>query len=265
MKRRKRRTKHPKQTHPTTLKRKKPMARPKELLRTYGIADADMLELAKTKQGFMSEDKPKFTEFDNDFKDPYAANWLAAITECEQDLKDDSVVWQMTNLTQTVEAKMEQCRTAYQALKFFVEKAFPNNQPVWNEFGYAKYDSARKSQAQMIQFMQEVYSIATKYSAQLIEKNYTQAKIDALLTLKQELDTANNEQELFKGGRPTLTQARILNLNNVWKITVTVCRAGKIIFVDDKAKYARYTLPAGAGGEDNEEPPEPQPAPPPNA
>jgi bifunctional DNA-binding transcriptional regulator/antitoxin component of YhaV-PrlF toxin-antitoxin module len=42
------------------------MSRPKETLRTFGIADADMLELSKTKQGFMSEDKPKFAEFDND-------------------------------------------------------------------------------------------------------------------------------------------------------------------------------------------------------
>jgi hypothetical protein len=241
------------------------MSRPKETLRTYGIADADMLELAKTKQGFMNEDKQKFTEFDDDFKDPYASNWITAITECEQDLKDVSVVSQMTNLTQAVEAKMEQCRNAYQALKFFVEKAFPNNKPVWNEFGYAKYEDARKSQAQMIQFMQEVYSIATKYSALLIEKNYAQAKIDALLTLKQELDTANNEQEIFKGGRPTLTQTRVTKLNSVWEITEKVCRAGKIIFVHDKAKYARYTLPAGAGGGDDEEPPEPQPAPPPNA
>ncbi|MBS3915388.1 MAG: hypothetical protein KG003_12915 [Bacteroidetes bacterium] len=221
-----------------------------------------MLELSKTKQGFFSEDKSRFDEFDTDFRDPFAENWLTAIAECEAELQDVSIVSQMTNLTEGVAEKMEQCRTAYQELKFFVEKAFPNNKPVWNEFGYAKYDSARQSQAQMVQFMQEAHTVARKYKDQLTAKNYPEGKIELLLTLKQELDAANTQQEMFKGGRPTLTQTRITKLNTAWEITVKVCRAGKIIFIDDKAKYDRYALPAGAGGDEEEEPENPAPPPP---
>lgn len=236
------------------------MARPKEKTRIYYIADATMLELAKTKHGFFLEDKAKFVQFDADFQDPYAANYLAKISGGEQKPTDERVTDQLTDLTKTVVNKMEACRAAYQTLKFFVEKAFPDNLPVQNEFGFDNYIKAQRSQARMILFMEEVYSVALKYKSDLLAKNYSQQQIDALLTLKQQLDTANTVQELAKGGRPTLTQDRIEKLNDVWTIMKNICKAGKIIFEKDAAKYNRYTLPAGAETE-NEEPTVPAPLP----
>lgn len=225
------------------------MSTPEQITRNYGnMSDVDMLEFAQTILGQFINDKADFVAYDPDFDDPFEPDWQAAIVAAEQIPTDEALVDQLQGLTQTVEEKMDDCRHKFQSAKRFIEKAFPNNEPVHNEFGYDNYDSARKSQTSMIQFMENFHRVAENYKTQLIAQNYTQMHIDEIETLRDELHSANEQQEAFKGGRPVLTQDRIITLNTSWNITVDVCRAGKDIFHDNPAKYESYLLPGTQSG-----------------
>ncbi len=233
------------------------MSKPTELARNYQLADAVMLEAAKTTHGFLLEDLQDFNSFNPLFEQGYADDWLDYINVAETVTKDDVIIDQMAGLSAAVEAAMKKCRDKFQTLKFFIEKAFPNNTAVWNEFGYNNYDNARKTQPGMIQFMVGLHAVATKYKTQLFGVNFTQAKLDEILTFKTELDTANLNQELFKAGRPALTQDRIIKLNKVWDILVEVGKAGKIVYSNNHAKYNRYLLPGETPAPEEEVPPPP--------
>ena len=115
----------------------------KKITRLYKIIDPEMYEASKTKRGFFLEDKADFINFDADFADPFAAGWLTDISDAEAIPQDEVLDDQLTQLTKTVEEEMTNCRNKFQDSKYFIEKTFPDNIPVWNEFGYNNYDDTR--------------------------------------------------------------------------------------------------------------------------
>lgn len=236
------------------------MGKPEEIIRNYSMADDDMFEFCNTMLGLFTGDKAAFIAYDPDFADPFGQNWQDAIKTAEAVPKDEAVVDEQTGLSEVVEKTMDECRHKFQSSKFFIEKAYPNNRPVQNEFGYDNYDQVRQSQTGMTGFMENFHRVAEKHKEKLIAENYTQERIDEIKTLRDKLHLSNENQEAFKKGRPVLTQDRIILLNKPWDTAVIVHKAAKNIFHDDAAKYAQYKLPATeTAGEEEPPPVEPLP------
>ncbi|HLG34863.1 MAG TPA: carboxypeptidase-like regulatory domain-containing protein [Bacteroidia bacterium] len=221
------------------------MAKKNQIRLLYNIADSKMYEESKTKRGFFLQDQADFETFDTDFTDPFAANWLLAINEAEAMPADEILDDQLKQLGDAVEDAMDDCRNKFQDSKYFIEKTFPDNTSVWNEFGYDNYNDVRRVQSKMVQFMKTFFNVATKYKVQLAAKGYPQGKIDEIELLRSALDDANQQQELFIGNLPVQTQERYKKNNAAWEIMVRVCTAGKRIYKDDFGKYQRYLLPPG--------------------
>jgi len=99
----------------------------------------------------------------------------------------------------------------------------------------------------MIQFMNQFHTTAVKYSAQLLAKGFTQAKIDEIGSLKTALDEANQKQEAFKKDRGVLTQERVGKLNTAWQRMQDVCNAAKYVYAENYAKLARYITSENKG------------------
>jgi len=210
--------------------------------RHYGITDADMLELSVTERVFYTEDIMSFNNYNPKFDDDYNTEWADRITTAEDAPSDEQIDDILQQKTAAVEQAMLACRNKFQDSKTFIEDAFPDNQMVWNEFGYDDYNAASKSQSNFIQFMNRFHSVAEKYKVALIANNYTQVKIDEIETLGEALKDANTEQEVYKGNIPVITQNRIIAMNACYELTSEVGRVGKLIFRNDYAKYQRYLL-----------------------
>ncbi len=215
----------------------------KQSARDYNCSDPKMFESVKTTRDSFIDDKADFITFDPDFDDPFAADWLDNIEAGEALPSDETIEDQISQLTETVEEKMVSCRDKFQSSKYFIEKAFPDKPKVWNEFGYDDYDGARRVQANMIQFMKMFHGAATKYQVQLNANGYSDAKILEIKTLGDALDVANRAQESFIKSQPVLTQTRITAYNKVWEYEMKVCKAGKVIYRNNYAKYQEYLLP----------------------
>lgn len=222
------------------------------------MADASMVEFVHIIFGQFKNDKAAFVSYDPDFGGTFEADWLADIEAAEQEPTDEAVVDQQEGLTAAVEQIMDECRHKFQSSKRFIEKAFPDNKPVHNEFGYDNYDTARQVQTKMIFFMENFHRVAEKYKTKLIAENYTQAHIDEIETLHDQLHDANEAQEAAKEGRPVVTQDRIITINKPWDTAVDVSRAAKAIFHNDAAKFKSYLLPASETGDEPDAPPPPQ-------
>jgi hypothetical protein len=216
------------------------------LKRLYNIADAYMIEFAKTLRLFFIEDQAAFTAEDSNFATPFEANWQTVIDTAEAEPTDEQRKDQLMQLTETTLEEMDLCRECFQGSKRYIKKAFPNNITIWNEFGFDDYDDIERKHPEMIQFMKRFHSTAVKYSAQLGTPavNFDAAKIAEIETRRAALDAANNAQEKFKKDIPTYTQQRIQKLNAVWEICTDVGGVGKSLFKDDYAKYQHYLLPA---------------------
>ncbi len=214
----------------------------KSISRIYGGGDAEMIQNSKTMLGSFTEDLAVFTGYDPDFNEAYAQEWQAEIDAAENIQKENSVADILTGLTKKVNDGMAECQKKFQLTKHFIEKAFPGNKAVQNEFGYNDYSGARQSQPKMIQFMRNFDKAANKYSEQLIAANYTAENITEIKTIGDNLDAANTEQESYKKNRPVLSQDRITALNMCWQKCAKVGETGKLLFAGNAAKYSKYLL-----------------------
>jgi len=218
---------------------------PEPIRRDFSITDPEMIQDARTKHASFLEDKTDFVVFDPDFDDPFAADYLAEIDAAEAMPDDETILDQQQQLTQLVDDEMQKCRDKFQDSKPFILKAFPAKKAVQDEFGFNDYKKAQDSQGVFTKFMLKFHGIATKYNAELIAENYSQLKIDDILTRYTALRNADIAQELFIKNRPVKTQDRIEKYNTAWQTEKTICTAGKRIYKDDFAKYQRYLLPPG--------------------
>lgn len=164
-----------------------------ELERTYEGSDNYMVQTSFTLRGLLTADLADFTAFDADFDAGFLADWLAAISAADAVVRDQVVQDVIEGQTSTVLAKMELCRKKYNEVKYFAGKAFPTNKPVMDEFGTEDYPKARNRQGKLIELMGILHKAADKYKVQLIAQAYTQPRIDAILTLRNELQAANTD------------------------------------------------------------------------
>lgn len=216
------------------------------LKRIYSIADAYMLEFAKTLRLFFIEDQAAFVAEDSNFATPFETDWQTVIDTAEAEPSAEQRIDQMTTLTQTVLGEMTLSRECFQDSKRYIKKAFPNNVTIWNEFGFNDYNEVGEKQPEMIQFMKRFHTTAVKYTAELTAPavNFTLLRIADIETRRAALDAANNVQEKFKKDIPTFTQQRVKKMMAVWDICTDVGGVGKSLFRNDYAKYQHYLLPA---------------------
>lgn len=228
------------------------MIKPIEAKRLYSISDADAIEAEKTILGCFKEDQTDFSAFDSKFVSPYEQQWQTEIETAEAEGKDETLMDEMQSHTAAVTDAMELCRQKFQKARYFIEKAYPKNKAVWKEFGYDDYKKARQNQSEMIQFMKVFAAVAEKRRADLERVGYKNAEINEIATLKEQLDNANNVQELFKKNRRVLTQTRIDNLNKPWQRLLDVCKAAKYIYADNFGKLSKYKVPLQPDGDEEE-------------
>lgn len=211
------------------------------------MSDAEALELEKTIKSCFVQDKADFIAFDEKFSASFETDWLNEIAAAEGEAADNNILTQQSGLTVEVTKWMEESKKIFQASKYHIEKSFPKNTAIQNEFGYKDYEKARKAQDKMIQFMNQFYKTAVKYSVELIAKGFTQAKIDEIGSVKTALDEANQKQEAFKKDRGVFTQERVGKLNTSWQRMQDVCNAAKYVYPENFAKLARYIISESKG------------------
>lgn len=221
-----------------------------EMRRKFSTPDAYLVEYAKDMRNLYLDDVADFTAFDPDFNAAFAADWLTKITNAEAQLTDEIIVDVQTQYTDAVTTAMKNCQNYYQEVKFFVQKAFKNEKSIQNEFGADNYNNIRGNQPQLIEFMRDLYATANKYATQLDAVNFGAAKIARIRDFADALDQANQNQNNYIKGRPTITAERIGIYNTLWDTLSLVSAAAKIIYRDNAAKYNQYLLP---GSEENQE------------
>jgi hypothetical protein len=218
------------------------MKRATELVRSYNYPDGEMFEKSNVIKSCFTIDIQDFTAFDNDLDQAYLDNLIVVINNANKVPQDNQVIDQLTQKTDIVEKLMDDCRVAAQGSKYFIEKAFPNNRSMWNEFGYNDYDEARKSQLKMILFMKVLRTVALTNKDALIAAGFDQTKIDEIDGLATRLDSANTAQQVFIKKRKQLSYERIEILNELWAIIQHICKVGKIIYVNDYGHYQQYVM-----------------------
>ena len=221
------------------------MSNPQEIRRKYNIADDKVLEDSSTTHALMTAQLPLFTAFDPTLNATFMSAWQADIDAAEGQESDELYRDRIQVSTQTVSETLNLCRSKYNELKYYVQKAFATDAARQQEFGLDDYDIVRQSDTKMLEFMRRMHEVAQGYAAQLTDPSvgYSNDKIDEIKILADRLEVDNTEQEVKKKQQSTATQTRIQRYNAMWDKRTLVARAAKIIFATDYASYQKYLLP----------------------
>lgn len=226
---------------------------PKKIARIYTTEDVYMTETARVTFELFKADLPYFTKFDTTMTAGYAKDFLAMVEGAETVVADSAVIDQQVTLTEEVDATMIEARSAYNKMKFFILKAYPNSVGTQGEFGLNDYDKARRSRAQMGYFLGDMYTACQKYESQLLAVGCSIDHMVQLQKVRDELIVKNTKQKLFKKRRPKLTEDRIVILNNCYLRVMEVMAAAQLIFENEYAKKNQYVFVHATKSSDKEE------------
>ena len=230
------------------------------VVRLYHFSDARLLEKMRGVKKAFVDNKAKFVEYDPNFDDPYADNFDAKLQKAESIPSDNTIKSNQKATTANVINDMNQCYDHVIYTERFVNRAFPGNQAVHDEFGYNIIYSIKDNQPEMIKFMGNFSATSKKYETELTAAKYSAAKITLSETLYNKLLNSNTTQESTKDNRNISTEERIQIYNDLYLTGKDVGDAGRKIFKDDPAMKKLFTIDdRGKGGNDDTSPAPPAP------
>ncbi len=212
--------------------------------RKFTIPDPTLLEHASRVKTTLSDDLDDFHAFDRTIDKETVKDLDSAIEKVNNIKTDDVVIDEMTELTDMVNLAMGNCNSAFKTVAFFARKVFKDNKAVQNQLGLNDIAKARNKHAQMIVFMNSLAKVAAKYKDELVKGGMNGSVVDSLPGLHQELLNANNNQEVFKKERGIITQERVNSLNKLYDLLLPISDIARIIYADNPAQLAKYTMPS---------------------
>lgn len=208
------------------------------------LSHATQLQVGRVKLQYLQEDLKDFQAWNEQrFNNAFVASFEAALEAARDYIDDETLLDKGVAYTQKVDQLMEACRKAYKKLRYYVLDVFSNNPSVQNQFGFNDYRNARKARSRMIVFMGKLYRIAGENKEALAAEGYTQADIDELLQLRDQLEAANIKRMAFSGRRRQATDQRQLFFEAVGQYVRKVCLAGQLIYEAGSSRYERYQIP----------------------
>ncbi len=229
------------------------------IVRLYHFSDARLLEIMRGIKKAFSDNKIKFIQYDPNFDDPFEENLGQKLQNAEIVPSDDTIKASQKGKTAGVNSDMEECYDHVMYTERFVERAFPGNQAVHDEFGYNKIVSIRRNQAEMILFMKDFSATSIKYQAELTAAKYPGRKLELSNTLYNKLLSSNSTQEDTKDSRNISTEERIQIYNDLYLAGKDICEAGRKIFKDDPAMKKLFTIDNNKSSAADTTPPETPP------
>lgn len=211
--------------------------------RVFNGKDADMLSRVVPAMNSFKNKMADFTAFDPGLNNVFYNEWKAAFDKLIDYYDMDKFeVHDQTRLLKEANTALAACREKYLEVKYFAGRAFPRNKEVLREFGEGSFSRLRHNHLQMVQFMETLHGVATKYKTELIAKNYTQAAIDQIATLTATLRADNGKQQMQKKERPSETRKRIEALNTFYGFGKTVSEAARKIYFNNEIFRDQFRL-----------------------
>ena len=207
-----------------------------------GISQSRQLEISKNIHQSFKTDLARFTAFDPELSPDYSNQLIHKIGEVEAIPADYVLLAQQMQETQKVITFSNSAIAAVRTIRYYVEKAFPGDHLHLYEFGYPELKKVINTQSKLILFLKNFVVTLNKYKTVLLQKGLSQTTIDEITHLSTDLDTANIKQEQAKKARYIATGNRVKAYDELWKLTATIAKAGKLIFEDDPDNQHNYIL-----------------------
>ena len=207
-----------------------------------GISQSRQLEISKNINQSFVTDNSKFQAFDPELNMAYSNKINEKIQLIENIQPDYVLVAMQMQATKNVINYSNKAIANIRSIRYYVEKAFPDDNYHLYEFGYTSLKKVLNSQPKLVLFLKTFILTLDKYKDDLIHKGLAPEIIEETKKLGKDLDKANITQEQSKRARFIATGTRIKSYDELWKLIGNVAKAGKIIFEAEPDSHRNYIL-----------------------
>ncbi|WP_271765469.1 hypothetical protein [Aquimarina algiphila] len=215
--------------------------------RNFNFKDTLLLEWGDTILDRLKTDLEEFVSFDSKLNAAFITDLEQKISLAYKEGGDDVNVAQLQQKTEAVDIAMQDCRTYFKRLKYWVLDAFPGKKAIQKQFGIGKFRNISGSQTKMIQYMEGITDTINEHRATLEAVGTPVDLLNQSTALSRALRTANKEQEQKKGTRTVDTAARVEQLNELYAILQKVNAAADNVFEEQPTKRELYRSPGRNG------------------
>jgi hypothetical protein len=224
------------------------MSKPEEIRLHFNKTVADALQDCHLKIASLRANLQEFTNYDGEFTEEWVDGLDTELAAAELISTDETLTDEQTGLGRVVDGKVKSGENHFQDVKYHVDKCFPGQLDVHNEFGFDDYGKVRGKVPEFILFLRNIgVKINTKkYRDVLIARKMPASLLTVADQLATELEEANTAYQGSKKVRISATQDRRIAYNRIWDKVALVCAAGKNIYRENYAKYRLFVLYEGA-------------------
>lgn len=189
-----------------------------------------------------------FTKYDGEITEDWVGNLESDINAATLLPNDETVVDEQASLGGVVDAKQKAGEDHFQDVKYWVDKCFPNQKDVQNEFGYDDYGKVRGKVPEFILFLRNlgVKLNTKKYKDVMIARKMPVEMLTVSAQVAIDLEDAETIYQNSKKSRTGATQDRRIAFNSIWDRIALFCKAGKNIYRNNYAKYRLFVLYEGS-------------------
>jgi len=218
--------------------------------RNYNGTDAYMAESARTMYNLLVQDLPYFTAYNTRFTSEYATGFLNQINAADTIITDVNILAKQGVETQKVLTAMQEARRLYNRIKSHAQWAYEATSPAIVKEFTSGYSKIGRNQPKMLLFLETLDKVVNAHINILTDANkggMPEAIVGELIAIKEQLKTANVQQEVYKKQRLVLTETRVNSLNDCYATMVQINNLAQLVFVSQPAKRAQYSYRSGSG------------------
>jgi len=188
-------------------------------------------------------DKPKFIERFTRYEDPFKTTAIALIVECENIVATSFYLTQSKTVTSLLITTAISVRTDLDDFEIYAINAGVALNISWKDMGIKAVRDciSRKNMEGIAPAMTVLNANITANEDALTDQGMTQAKWDGLLAKVEQVRLLNEKQNKMEGDKEEAVAANHQKFDDMWAVTMNICRAGKAIF-KGQVRANEYTI-----------------------
>ncbi len=203
-----------------------------------------VIELASAINANLGVNLPEFTARDPvGFPVGYDKTFSDQLEKAKSVYSDDVMRSEQSSRTAIFDSLADKLEENHNELSRFVVRAFPDNKPVQSEFKVTGIKSLLPLRVEFVSFSRNLVKLIADNRAALETAGMSAGLSQSITDLAGKLDAARDDRHSAEFGRHGATSDRNNNHSNLWKLMKDIESEAEIIYANNPAKLAIFTLP----------------------
>ena len=191
----------------------------------------------------------------------YCQTFADLLSNAKAQYSDDAMRGNQATHTEAFNNVVKEFTKLHLDVEFIAKHAFPGNMSLQREFGVGRISKIAKSNSNLVLFVRDLEKKIAEHRADLDKAGMSADLPQKISDLSKKLDSSRDEKLQSMSDRHSGTQTRINFINELWHQLREIEDMARIVYADNPAALALFTLPKhDAGGAAPEKPAVPPPA-----